>query len=1042
VSAAVETSALAPTTSSDLFGVRCFAGTLDGAVECVVDRVLSRLGGYAVLCNVHVLMSAQERLDVHRAVDDAWLVFPDGAPVAWLQRRLGAPTAERVGGPDLMFRVLDQGRERRLRHVFVGSTDPTLERLSDRIRAQLRGVEIVGTLAPPFDDASQWSDEAIARIRAWQPDIIWLALGAPKQEMWMREHAAAVAPALVIGVGAAFDFHAETKKRAPEWVQRAGLEWAHRLASEPRRLAGRYVTTNAAFLVKTAQVLALPKPKAQPARAVLVPSTEAGTSTRSGFVAAVAQTFKDAGISHVFLHNVGEEALPDSDLDLAVARESLVAVDTIVRSGKLGRLLQRFDYDVPWCRYYVIDTGEPGRRLRQLDIACDPFGIGRYGDAVQSALEHAQPVDGLSALSSAATVVYLAAKRGRKGIRGPDDLHQLQTEFKADPAGASRLLQAAFDEPGAALARALADGSDPTTALRSIGSLIGASRRRPWRLALRAWFGAARIVRRLRRPTGLLVSVVGPDGTGKTTLADGLELASDGLFRGARRLHLSPGLLPPPGRLLRRPPPADTSQPQSRPPSAPAGSIARIGYLAADTLIGWIPSVSWAKARATLVVLERGWDDLAVDPRRYRLGAGARLVQLGKRVLPHPDLTLLLEAPAEEVHARKPELAVAEIDRQLTAWRTLAQAEPDRFASVTATTKEDTLAAATEAVENRLAGRLGDLGRFTTALSCLGRPSTSGARFSVVSGRGHPRWIIPHRRGAAGPVGTKLYRPSSQLQRLGAGALEVASRAGLPGQPELALDTSDGLGPEIAAALGLDEVELAAMLSTDTRRGSRAVLTVMHRGRPVAVTKVAAQGSQELKTELRMLNALESAPLRSIVTPRVLGSFPWRGLDVVAMTVLDHRGQTSRSLGPVEANALVELYELADRLKPEAAADGRVVAHGDFCGWNTSVLHNGKLAIWDWEWAHLGEPLEDWFHWETQRLVAFGALSPDEIVRQAFTPGPAARQLCERLGLEWAAAAPTALMASLRHGITRLNGSTGRELEVRTRMLELVEGLS
>lgn len=243
--------------SSEVLGVRCFAGTIDGAVEHVIDRVSSQLGGYAVLCNVHVLMTAQERLDVHDAVDGAWLVLPDGAPVAWLQRRLGARAAERVGGPDLMLAVLDRGRARALRHVFVGSTGPTLQRLGERVKAQLRGVEIVGTLAPPFDDASEWSDDAIARIRSWRPDVVWLALGAPKQEMWMRQYASAAAPALVIGVGAAFDFHAGTKKRAPRWMRRAGLEWAHRLGSEPRRLAGRYVTTNAAFLVRAARALAL-----------------------------------------------------------------------------------------------------------------------------------------------------------------------------------------------------------------------------------------------------------------------------------------------------------------------------------------------------------------------------------------------------------------------------------------------------------------------------------------------------------------------------------------------------------------------------------------------------------------------------------------------------------------------------------------------------------------------------------------------------------------------------------------------------------------
>ena len=89
----------------------------------------------------------------------------------------------------------------------------------------------------------------------------------------------------------------------------------------------------------------------------------------------------------------------------------------------------------------------------------------------------------------------------------------------------------------------------------------------------------------------------------------------------------------------------------------------------------------------------------------------------------------------------------------------------------------------------------------------------------------------------------------------------------------------------------------------------------------------------------------------------------------------------------------MELSGLTDRLKAALAdADGRVIAHGDFCGWNTSVLRDGRLAIWDWEWAHLGEPLEDWFHWETQRLVAFGALSIEELVRQALVPSPELRR--------------------------------------------------
>lgn len=241
--------------SVDVLGVRCFSGTVDDAVARVIERSRSGLGGYAVLCNVHVLMTAHKRADLHRALDDAWAVLPDGAPVAWLQRRLGSPSAERAGGPDVMLGVLDRGRAVGLRHAYVGSTEATLQRLSERIERRFPGVDVVGTLSLPFGDPGEWSEAAIETVRSWRPDIVWLALGAPKQELWMQQYASALAPAVVLGVGAAFDFHAETKSRAPGWMQRAGLEWAHRLGAEPRRLLGRYLTTNTAFLMRVAPVL-------------------------------------------------------------------------------------------------------------------------------------------------------------------------------------------------------------------------------------------------------------------------------------------------------------------------------------------------------------------------------------------------------------------------------------------------------------------------------------------------------------------------------------------------------------------------------------------------------------------------------------------------------------------------------------------------------------------------------------------------------------------------------------------------------------------
>jgi N-acetylglucosaminyldiphosphoundecaprenol N-acetyl-beta-D-mannosaminyltransferase len=129
-----------------------------------------------------------------------------------------------------------------LRHFLFGSTPEVLERLRERF-----GDAIVGAVSPPFGNVGA---DAVEEIRATRPDVIWCALGAPKQELWMATHADALAPALLLGVGAAFDFVAGTKPRAPRWMQRTSLEWAHRLATEPRRLAGRYARTNTEFALR------------------------------------------------------------------------------------------------------------------------------------------------------------------------------------------------------------------------------------------------------------------------------------------------------------------------------------------------------------------------------------------------------------------------------------------------------------------------------------------------------------------------------------------------------------------------------------------------------------------------------------------------------------------------------------------------------------------------------------------------------------------------------------------------------------------------
>ena len=224
--------------------------------------------------------------------------------------------------------------------------------------------------------------------------------------------------------------------------------------------------------------------------------------------------FDEARIEHVFLHNVGESRLSDSDVDVGVVPAHLSAVEAVARSGRLGRLVQRLDYDVPWCRYYVFATGERCRPYRQLDVACDPFGIGRYGAAVPAVFHSTEVVEGLAVPSAGLRLVYLAAKRSQKGVSDERDVRQLAQAWAADPEDARTALTTVFGGPGAAAADALAVG-DVAGALEAVGTAIAAGRRRPLQRARRATYLTRRIVSRVTRPTGLVVALVGPDGTGR-----------------------------------------------------------------------------------------------------------------------------------------------------------------------------------------------------------------------------------------------------------------------------------------------------------------------------------------------------------------------------------------------------------------------------------------------------------------------------------------------------------------------------------------------
>src|SRR4051794_6305573 len=233
-----------------VLGFDTFVGDLERAASSVVDRARSGLRGHVVLGNAHVLVTAQHDRDLAHAVREAWTVFPDGAPVAWLQRRLGRRSAQRIAGAELKLAGARAGEPHGLRHAFFGGTPATLAALEGRLAAEVPGIRICAAVAPPFGPLDELGVHADA-VRTAAPDVVWVALGAPKQEVFMARHGDRLG-ALALGVGAAFDFLSGSKARAPRWMQRTGLEWAHRFASEPRRLAGRYLRTNSEFILRAA----------------------------------------------------------------------------------------------------------------------------------------------------------------------------------------------------------------------------------------------------------------------------------------------------------------------------------------------------------------------------------------------------------------------------------------------------------------------------------------------------------------------------------------------------------------------------------------------------------------------------------------------------------------------------------------------------------------------------------------------------------------------------------------------------------------------
>jgi N-acetylglucosaminyldiphosphoundecaprenol N-acetyl-beta-D-mannosaminyltransferase len=241
----------------DILGIRVNSINLDDAVASIERWIGEGSQNYVCITGAHgVMLSRRDpRLrDIHNA---AGMVTPDGMPLVWLSRLLGSRRSERVYGPDLMRRLTAISAQRGYRQFYYGGAEGVAEQLARGLVDTYTNLQVAGQYCPPFRELTPEEDQTVVdMINAARPDIVWVGLSTPKQEFWMANHLKRIHAPVMVGVGAAFDFLAGTKPQAPLIMQRNGLEWLFRAASEPRRLGRRYAYIVPAFAMLAAADLA------------------------------------------------------------------------------------------------------------------------------------------------------------------------------------------------------------------------------------------------------------------------------------------------------------------------------------------------------------------------------------------------------------------------------------------------------------------------------------------------------------------------------------------------------------------------------------------------------------------------------------------------------------------------------------------------------------------------------------------------------------------------------------------------------------------
>ena len=233
----------------NILGIGVSAVNMEQALGRIDGWVKAGKREYVCVCPVHSIMECRRSQQVRHIFNAAGMVTPDGMPVVWVARWSGFPHVSRVYGPDLMLAEMERSVASGHRHFFYGGGPGVSARLAGMMQKRFPGIAIAGVHEPPFAPLDELcTPETAEVINAARPDVVWVGMSSPKQDRWMARMRPMLDAPVLIAVGAAFDFHSGAVRQAPPWMQRSGLEWAFRLATEPRRLWRRYLVDNPWFL--------------------------------------------------------------------------------------------------------------------------------------------------------------------------------------------------------------------------------------------------------------------------------------------------------------------------------------------------------------------------------------------------------------------------------------------------------------------------------------------------------------------------------------------------------------------------------------------------------------------------------------------------------------------------------------------------------------------------------------------------------------------------------------------------------------------------